>query len=121
MATERKYWIASEQIADGRWVKDTLRGNEVDEVLIAYWNPETKAQIDAKFVFRDIGRYAGKPVPWFEIAEDGWPALAELGVPFLTVLAALAEDKLGRIPTVDDLTEALGRLGFENQRGKLAA
>lgn len=107
---ERSYLIASEEIAAGRWVAASLGERSVDEILISYWNPKTKAQVDAAFKFRTI---QGKPCPWLEAAEDCWRGLAELAVDgFFHMLGGLDERNLGHVPMVGEVVGGLRTLGF---------
>ena len=107
---ERTYWIASEQIASGRWAKTHLVEQRLsEEILVCYFNPETRAQMDGAFRFYEVG---GKPTPKLELFEDSWLALEELGVPFIAALGSLDERRLGRIATPADVVDALKSLGF---------
>ena len=115
---ERDFWIASEQIAAGRWVASTLKGDIIDEILIGYWNPVTNAQVDGKFSFILI---QGEPCPKLEIFEDGWSGLAELGTPFLEMLSGLDQRRFGRVPSVADVADALEAAGFAKRSAKAAA
>jgi hypothetical protein len=109
---ERKFWVTSEMIKANAWVASTLSGDVADEILVAYWNPLTKAQLDAKFSFIFI---KGEPYPKFETFADGWDALAELGPAFIEMLAALSERKLGHVPRIEEVVSGLESLGFERQ------
>lgn len=107
--SERKYWIASEEIAAGRWPADVLSDAKPEQILISYFNPETRAQVDGAFRFYEI---QGKPTPKLELFEDSWLGLHELGSEFTSMMASLDHRKLGRVATPSDIVDGLKSVGF---------
>lgn len=108
---ERTYCVASEMIAANRWL-NSLSDDVSEEILVSYWNPETKAQLDCSFVFITL---QGNPTPQLRLFEDSWFALKELGLSFLEELANLDSHRLGRVAKPTEIIAALKKLGFANQ------
>jgi len=104
----RRYYVESEHIAAGRWVKDHRRAGNV---FISYWNPKTGAMCDSSFEFLNIG--TSWPAPFLSLAPDSFLAFSEFGPTFIAGLADLDPVRLGRMPNLDDVVKFLEREGFE--------
>lgn len=109
MIIEKQYFIASEHIAAGRW-SASADPAIADEILLSYHNPETVANFDGSFKY--YGNIKTVPCPELHVFEDSWIALAELGQPFLDMLAALDERKLGHVASLAELAAGLESVGF---------